>query len=102
LTDLGDSEGVERVVIRGIGAADALKRELGGGAQEVGVVRLGLAEDLAVVGGKALGEGVDGRGKGLDIAGASPLLSSALRMAPERFSGTWRHSPDPTSLSRPF
>ena len=101
LADLGDGEGMERIVIGGIGAADALEGELGGGAQEVGVVRLGLAEDLAVVGGKALGEGVDGRGKGLDIAGASPLLSRALRIAPARFSGTCRRRPDPTFFSRP-
>src|SRR4029453_11433852 len=66
LADLGNGEGMERIVIGGIGAADALEGELGGGAQEVGVVRLDLAEDLAVVGGKTLGEGVDGRGKGLE------------------------------------
>ena len=38
------------------------------------MVRLGLAEDLEVVGGKALGEGVDGRGKGLEHRWRLPAL----------------------------
>jgi hypothetical protein len=69
---------VEHVVIRGIGAADALEGELGGGAQEVGVVRLGLAEDLAVVGGKALAKASMAGARGWNIGGASPLLPRAL------------------------
>jgi hypothetical protein len=45
----------------------------------VGVVRLGLAEDLAVVGGKALGEGVDGWGKGLKHRWRLPALVESLK-----------------------
>ena len=66
MADLGNGEGMERVVIRSVGTADALEGELGRGTQEVSMVRLGLAEDLAVVDGEALGKGIDGWGKRLE------------------------------------
>src|SRR3954469_15244016 len=92
LADVGDEEGVERVVVEGVGAGDALERELGGRAQDGGVVGLGPAEELAVVAGEAPGEGVDGRREGLEHGG---LLPAPVEDARDSTGAGARHAPAP-------
>ena len=87
LTDIGDKEGMKRVMIESVGASDPLQRQPGGRTQDGRMVRIALAEHRAVVPAELPGEGVDDGGKGLEHR-RPPLLAAGLSSASPRQDST--------------